>query len=198
MVKKWLFLGLLAGAAWWLWPPSAPPAQWTGRAVSVPPRQTTAELPKPWTRDGVTFEPLARFAMRGVVLSRERYRYDPEAALAPVDLALGWGRMSEAAVVNALTITQDHRWYEYTWRRAPPIPEEEIARSSANMHLIPADDTVRAAVLAVRRHDLVEFEGYLVQVTSPGWRWRSSLSRDDAGGHSCEVVWVEHLERRHP
>jgi hypothetical protein len=197
-VKKWLFLALLAGAVWWLWSPSEPPAEWAGRAVPGPPQQTTAELPKPWTRDGTRFEPLARFAMRGVVLSRERYRYDSEAALAPVDLALGWGRMSEAAVINALRISQDHRWYEYGWRKAPPIPPEEIARSSANMHLIPANDAVRTAVLAVRRHELVEFEGFLVQATRPGWRWRSSLARDDTGGHSCEVVWVEHLERRHP
>jgi hypothetical protein len=197
-VKKWLFLGLIAAAAWWLWLSPEPPAEWVGRPVSEPPRQTVSELPKPWTRDGVKFEPLARFAVRGVVLSQERYHFDPEAGLAPVDLALGWGRMSEAAVINALRISQDHRWYQYGWRKAPPIPEEEIARSSANMHLIPADKTVRAAVLAVRRHELVEFEGYLVQVTRPGWHWRSSLSREDSGGHSCEVVWVEHLQRRNP
>jgi hypothetical protein len=166
--------------------------------VAGPPRQTTAELPQPWTRDRETFTPLARFSVRAIVLSRERYRYDPEAALAPVDLALGWGRMSEAAVINALRISQDHRWYEYAWQQAPPIPLEEIARSSANMHLIPANNAVRASVLAVRRHELVEFEGYLVQVARPGWLWRSSLSRDDTGGHSCEVVWVEHLVRRHP
>jgi len=197
-VKKWLFMALIACAVWWLWLSPEPPAHWGGRAASETPRQTTAELPRPWTRDGMKFEPLARFAMRGVVLSRERYRYDPEAALAPVDLALGWGRMSEAAVINALRISQDHRWYEYGWRQNPPIPQEEIALSSANMHLIPANGTVRAAILAVRRHDLVEFQGYLVEVTRPGWRWRSSLSREDTGGHSCEVVWVDHLERRAP
>jgi hypothetical protein len=30
-----------------------------------------------------------------------------------------------------------------------------------------------------------------VQVNTPdGWRWRSSLTREDTGGGACEVVYV--------
>ena len=173
-MKKWLFAAFIAVGVWWLWLRPDPPAQWPGRPAPEPPRQTADALPARWTRDGLTYRPLARFSVHGIVLSRERYRYDPEAALAPVDLALGWGRMSEAAVINALRISQDHRWYEYAWRDAPPLPEEEIVRSSANMHLIPSNETVRTAVLAVHRHELVDFAGYLVEVTRPdGWNWRN-------------------------
>jgi hypothetical protein len=38
-------------------------------------------------------------------------------------------------------------------------------------------------------------KGYLVEITTTeGWRWKSSLKRDDTGGGSCELFWVEQLE----
>jgi hypothetical protein len=198
-VKKGLILAVLLGLVWWRWFAPAPKAAWPGRPAAAVPQQAEAGLPSPWTRDELVFTPLARFAATAIVLSRERYRYDPEAKLAPVDLALGWGRMSEAGVINELRVSQNHRWYEYTWHDVPPIPAEEIARSSANMHLLPADDSVRAAVLAVQRHELVEFSGYLVEMRrADGWTWRSSLSREDTGARACEVVWVERLTHRKP
>jgi hypothetical protein len=29
-----------------------------------------------------------------------------------------------------------------------------------------------------------------------GWRWRSSLTREDVGNGACELVWVERIEVR--
>jgi hypothetical protein len=197
-VKTLLLLVLLTFAAWWFWPHAGAAPDWRGRPVNEPPRQTTSELPRSWQRGPYTVTPVARFQVRAVVLSRERYHFDPEAKFAPVDLALGWGRMSEAAVVKQLRITQDHRWYNYSWEGSPPIPPDEIAACSANMHMIPADDGVLADLLQVQPYDLVEFEGLLVDVTRPDWFWRSSRSRSDTGGHACEVVWVQHLLRRRP
>ena len=77
----------------------------------------------------------------------------------------------------------------------PPIPTDEIVRSSANMHLIPASDAVRTALARVRTGQIVRFEGELIEATEPsGWRWRSSLTREDSGAGACEVVWVESLD----
>ncbi len=40
----------------------------------------------------------------------------------------------------------------------------------------------------------MEFKGKLVKVLAvDGWRWSSSLTRNDTGGHSCELVWVDEL-----
>ena len=64
-------------------------------------------------------------------------RFDREADYAPTDLALGWGRMTEDAVVARLDIRQSGRWYRYRWQGDPPIPLAEIVRSSANMHMVP-------------------------------------------------------------
>ena len=67
----------------------------------------------------------------------------------------------------------------------------EIVRSSANMHMIPADAHAARALAQVRAGDNVRIEGWLVEADAPdGWRWRSSLTREDSGSGACEVVYV--------
>lgn len=194
-MKRLLACALLLFGVWFCARPQ-PAARWAGRPATVV-TQNADRLPAPWAAHGCMFTPLARFEAQAVVLSRERYYFDRGAKLSPIDLALGWGPMAEAATINALRISQDHRWYQYRWSGEPPIAPETIIRSSANMHLIPANDQVRVELLAVRRHELVEIAGYLVEVRSAdGSHWRSSTSREDSGGGSCEVVWVERVASR--
>ena len=62
------------------------------------------------------------------------------------------------------------------------------------MHIIPADDMVEGLLDEVYKGCLIEIKGYLVEVkTDEGWRWKNSLKRDDTGGGSCELVWVEKI-----
>ena len=193
-MKKFLLFAVVLGCVWMCVRP-APAARWSGRPGTVP-AQTAAGLPASWVRDGFTYIPLARFSVRAVVLSRERYRNDPGAEFAPVDLALGWEAMSEAQVINSMDISQGGRWYEYSWRDAPPVALAEIIRSSANMHMVPANPAVRTALLQVKRHELVDVSGYLIEIRGEnGWHWRSSTSREDSGGGACEVVWVDAVAR---
>ena len=119
---------------------------------------------------------------------------DREADLSPSDLALGWGRMSDEEVLSSIDITQSGRWYR--WQTATfPIPQREIETSSANMHMIPKDDEVKKILSRVREGDIVSIHGYLVQVmSSDGWHWVSSLSRDDTGNGACELVFVESMQ----
>jgi hypothetical protein len=47
----------------------------------------------------------------------------------------------------------------------------------------------------VRTGSVVRLEGYLVEARADdGWRWRSSLTREDTGNGACELVWVERLD----
>jgi hypothetical protein len=164
-----------------------------GVLVAEEPRQVAA-VSAPWDRQGYRISPLATFAMRGRVLHTERYRFDRAADLAPVDLALGWGPMSDQSVIDQLSIDQGARWYHWTYSHEPPIPPPEIVTHSANVHAIPADPRIAERLKSVRAGSVIELRGYLVQVDgSDGWHWVSSLSRDDTGDGSCEVLWVEQL-----
>ena len=172
------------------------------RAIHHGPGVLVAEIPRQERIDRDAFvlrrgdysvRPLATFSLSARVLSRADYSWDTGAALAPVDLALGWERMSNSAVLDKISISQSGRFY--FWRvREFPIPEREIIESSANMHLIPADANVEREIKRTRDGDIVEFDGYLVKVDGPnGYRWVSSLTRSDSGTGACELVWVEHF-----
>jgi hypothetical protein len=145
-----------------------------------------------------TVSPLAGFHIEARVLGREDYRSDHEATWSPIDLALGWGRMADPAVYGRLDISQGGRWYRYGWgSEGPPIPPDEIVRSSANMHMVPASDTVARQLAAVRAGDDIRLSGLLVHIRGDdGFQWRSSLTREDSGGGACELIYVCSLEIR--
>jgi hypothetical protein len=141
--------------------------------------------------DGYRITPLAEFKIRAKVLSREDYSMGRESDLSPVDLALGWGRMSDEQVLQQIEISQSGRWYR--WRTDSfPIPRREIETHSANMHMIPADEFIEDMLDDTREGQIVEFSGLLVRADADdGWHWSSSLTRDDTGAHACEVFYVE-------
>lgn len=136
--------------------------------------------------------PAAEFSLEARVLGTETYRRGREAELSPIDLALGWGPMSDNAVLDRLRISQGNRFYFYRWSDQPPIPPSEIVENSANMHMIPATDEIKSRLDKVRVGQVVALSGYLVRVQSPdGWRWNSSMTRGDTGSGACELVWVK-------
>jgi hypothetical protein len=175
---------------------------WQRRPVHPPPGMLAPDAPQQMDIDhGVqlqlgdtTLTTRARFELTARVLSREDYRFDAGAFLAPEDLALGWGRMSDSAVLAKISITQSNRFY-YWHVDQFPIPRREIETSSANMHMIPADKTVRRALERVRIGQLVHVEGFLVDARRPnGWYWHTSMSREDTGDGACELVFVEQVD----
>jgi len=196
-VKKLFAVAVLVATGWFFFRET--PATWRGIPAAKDPVQLASKLPKPFAHDSYTITPLARYSVTAVVLARERYRNDRGAELSPVDLALGWGPMSVASVINDLRISQSGRWYEYRYPGEPPLDPGLIATHSANTHCLPADADVRRRLLAVKRHELVTLEGYLVEIAgTDGYRWRSSLSRDDTGGGACEVFWITSVSSRRP
>ncbi|UNK56575.1 hypothetical protein MNQ95_10435 [Pseudoxanthomonas daejeonensis] len=135
--------------------------------------------------------PLAGFSLDGRVLSRRDYSSGREADWSPTDLALGWDGMARDEVIDGLDISQSGRWYRYRWQNDPPLPLPEIARSSANMHMIPSSTEVARTLAGIKAGQRVRIDGWLVEVQADdGWRWRSSTSRTDTGGGACEVVYV--------
>jgi hypothetical protein len=179
-------------------------AYWyTHRAVHYPPgilingdpgQVLLPEDTAPISYGSFSLKPLALFSVDARVLHRRNYRYDAGAALVPVDLALGWGPMSDESVLDQLSISQSMRFYWYQYRLPPPIPVADIVSHSANMHIIPATPAVASHCKSLRAGSLVHLVGDLVEATGPGiGHWCSSLSRTDTGNGACELFYVEEI-----
>jgi hypothetical protein len=136
----------------------------------------------------------ASFEIRARVLSTESYYMRKEGDLSPIDLALGWGVMSDQAVLDQIDISQSSRWYRTRYDLPPPVPEQQIISSSSNMHMIPARKDIARSLKKLRQGDIITLRGYLVDVDhDSGWYWRTSTSRTDTGSGACEIVYVESL-----
>ena len=141
---------------------------------------------------GFTLQPRASYRITARLLSREPYRLGREAELSPLDFALGWGVMSNSSVLDALKISQSNRFFWLRWPDAPPAPEGELMRHAANTHLIPADAGVARQLAKIRRGQVVQLQGLLVDArAADGWRWQTSLTREDSGAGACELFWVQ-------
>src|ERR1700730_277767 len=194
-VKFFAFLCALAIAACAYW--------YFHKAITYPPGVLIADepsqimLPKDtaaFSYGGFRLKPLAVFSIDARVLHRKKYRYDKEAALVPVDLALGWGPMSDQRGLNHLNITQSMRFYWYEYEKQPPIPVDQIVAHSTNVHIIPATKAVAARCNSLREGSLVHLSGDLVEASGPNIpAWSSSLSRTDTGNGACELMWVKEL-----
>jgi hypothetical protein len=157
------------------------------------PLQGDAQQRKPWKKNGYLIRPLATFSITARTLLTTRYRWGREAEISPIDLTLGWGPMSDSAILSKLSISRGNRSYHWKARELP-LTYEDINNHAANMHLIPASSYVENKLLEVIPGNLVEIKGYLIQAAHPdGWSWTSSLSREDSGNGACEVVWVDNL-----
>jgi hypothetical protein len=194
-MKRWLLIILFVAGAWHGWQGRVA-SHSPGEVAPLDPQQRGVGSDPDISRNGYRIEALARFDIEARVLSKETYRVDREADLAPVDLALGWGPMSDSAVLDKIRISQGNRFYFWQVDEFP-IPREDIVSHSANMHMIPASPAIEDRLKAVREGQVVSLSGYLVEATaSDGWRWRSSLTRSDSGAGACELVWVEEVTVR--
>jgi hypothetical protein len=174
---------------------------WESRPIDHPPGILVPESPRQLAVPESTFElddylltRKASFNLRARVLSKENYYLWRESDLSPVDLALGWGVMSDQAVLDRIEISQSGRWYRTRYDFPAPVSDQQIIISSSNMHMIPATGAIKKRIRKLRRGDIVHLAGYLVNVAhDSGWRWQSSLRRDDTGAGACELFYVEQL-----
>lgn len=166
-----------------------------GVLVEDEPIQTPTSA-APFAHGDFELAPQAAYDITARVLSVEPYRVDGGAALSPIDFAVGWGPMSDSAVLDHFRVTQGGRFFTI-------YPDEEAIDlgtallGSANMHLIPADSKVRRQLKAVRPGNVVHLRGYLVNASrADGFTWNTSLTRNDTGAGACELFYVESVESR--
>lgn len=181
--------------------PGSPPTEHQQRFALLPAGVRVFEVPEQypitdfrWVRRG-DFELgyTDRIFIRGLILSTRHYDAsadDDLADIAPVDIVIGWQRMSDPAVVSKIHILQRDRFYY--WRVEDfPIPRDEIELTSTNLHVIANSPKEAARLLALKPGDLVSLEGYLTDVKKPdGFIWNTSRVRDDHGDGACEILMV--------
>lgn len=171
------------------------------------PVQTPLSLSKPVTpitleKDGYTWHmfPRADYRIAARVLQRKRYD-DWQATFAPVDLALGWGEISEPGADKWIGWRQSNRWYYYRLRRllilGSPLSQDYVREHSSNVHVVPATTKMASALQQLERNSFVLMEGKLVDVEANKdgaiQQFFTSLSRTDGGDASCEIMYVERL-----
>jgi hypothetical protein len=138
-------------------------------------------------RDDFTLLPRAEFSATVRVLRREDYSLGPLARLVPTDFAVGWGPMSDSAVLQGIEISQGNRFY--FWRtQSWPVPRAAIESHSANWHVIPGNASVRTTLDRLRAGSVVELRGQLVDIEGKNGGMHTSLSRTDTGPGACEIL----------
>mgnify|MGYP001331280339 CR=1 FL=1 len=196
----WL-LGLsLAGLLWQislpgpLFPP-IPLERPAGMIVATdPPSQRMLDAAPLQTYHDLSLQPLAEFEFDARLISLAWYGYGAEARYSPVDLGISWGRMSDSAHLDALEWRHGGRFLNYRYAQAPPVPREELDRSIANLHVLPETEAVLRQIEGLRPGQRIAGRGVLVAAQrSDGWRWTSSLRRDDTGAGACELILLSEV-----
>lgn len=195
MRKVWLLVVLALGGVY-VWRQCTPVPHAPAALVSQEPAQVNFTTPQPpIQKNGWTLQPVATFSLKARVLGIALYEGGATSELAPFDLALGWGPMSDTGVLERLDIQQRDRFYHWTYWGNAPIPEKDIISHSTNAHIIPADEEVLQKLKSLKEGSVIQLDGVLVDATHPqaDKPWRSSLSRTDIGEGSCEIIYVQAL-----
>lgn len=197
MLKRLLFVVVIAYGAY---------ATYNSRSVEHAPGVLADTAPQqrdigdtaPFTYKGYRVTPLAEFSLEARIPGTGHYTPGRESDLSPVDLALDWGPMSDSAVLSQLSISQSGRFHHWSAERLP-MPKQAISLHSAYMHMVPADARAERDLKPLREGEIVRFAGYPIRADAPdGWRWISSLTRNDGGNDAGEPVWVREIGRRGP
>jgi len=133
------------------------------------------------------------FKITGLVLSKRHYIGDERADISPYDMVVGWGPMSDPNIIKDINVRQNNRFYYWNVSEFP-IPRKELELNSTNLHLVPNTEEIAKALANLKKGDVVELVGYLVDIKDEdGFIWATSRVRSDSGDGACEIVLVERL-----
>ena len=139
---------------------------------------------------------VARFEATVLVLSRKSYTGifgDEMAEYSPFDLAVAWGEGALADVYGALSISQSNRFFY--WKASNEAWQDprvrRFGRNAGNWHIVPETDAVMDDFFEVMEGDVVQMEGFLVDIQGPrNFVWKTSRKRSDSGPGACEIFLV--------
>ena len=191
--RQALTIGLLILGIWFV-ETMRPVGQLPGVLAPDPPSVTpVADKAELFERDGHVLSALARFRVKARVLSVERYGRDRESRIAPLDLAIGWGALSDTKTFKGVDVAQAERRVVFkSWD--PKLPDEEVAAQVLNLHVIGADADIDRQLGKLRPGNIVQIQGWLVEaVAGDGWRWKGEM-RASSPALPGTVLWVQSVE----
>ena len=157
------------------------------------------EDPKEIIKENFIITPVKRYRIAARLLRKEKYSYSQGHEVLPVDFALGWNDMSNLNTIkeNKIEISQSNRFYFWRIPSFEKITRKQIEINSANVHISPFNKEIEKELEDINEKDFIYLEGYLVNVIdkSNGYRFISSLSREDTGAGACEVLLVMKVKK---
>jgi hypothetical protein len=171
-------------------------------ALLMPPIQISLSSPQTFTLKGYTITKVASYvATARVIATSYNWWLDPLNEISRMDLALGWGCMADKRVLHQLSILHDRRHLGLSYlhdhvynAENQVILSTEIMCSSANTHIIPANDNIEKIVESLHRNQIVTLTGSLVNLSKSGVFWNTSLAREDTGDGACEIMYVDSVK----
>lgn len=157
---------------------------------------------------------LAEYDIKWKVISVKDYAWtDIEKWLWPRDFVLWRWKMSRQEIIDKFHRNDMRNRFIYAY-----VPTENIDRFDkefwwdikhgdrwtvrtqfSNNHPIPANKKIRRLMKKIKEWDVVRLQWYLVYAHRETKQWlrkrHSSMSRDDRGDHSCEVIYVTDITR---
>ena len=167
-------------------------------------------------KDVYALEPQAEYSLSGLVVAKNsnfwfrdimRSKFDD---LCLIDFGIVWGELSNPNIVyNYLTfkskktlgqsrtlyVNGKNNFNESNWS------VDYVNTHLSHTHMIPANTNIMAALLTIKKNDIVKIDGYLVDIYSGKGETiaKTSLSRCDTnptsrGYGACEVMLVKQVQ----
>jgi len=153
--------------------------------------------------------PQADYNISGMVVAKNifvpgLFSFDSFGRLAPVDLGIVWGKLVDPDFEKYITfksyktidrarILASHPKFDY------PFDYGYLSSHISHNHIIPANNNVLKALISVKKKDIVNLQGYLVDIIINNRPVaKTSLSRTDEnsyarGGGACEIMYVKRV-----
>ena len=109
---------------------------------------------------------------------------------------LGWGRMSDEAVLDELDVEVERRVTIKPSGGTSPVPEKIFYEESSLFYLIPANPGVAEVIKEAtdRKWKIVNIEGYLVSLKAEKkHEWNSSKDSFGSRNRPLKIVWVKDM-----
>ena len=137
----------------------------------------------------------AKYKISAKVAVKYRYADKYFSKIAPLDLALIWGKVADKQYKKYIKFSQSLRFAFYKYSFDCPLPKDYISTHFSNNHIIPANGNIKKAlIMLVKKNKQIYLEGYLVDINGiikkRTFSAATSLKRDDNWGGACEIFYV--------